>query len=110
MKCLITQFSQLPFKNCETVLSSNSFHKSTTLALKNFCPNVPLLFLNNSYLCPRVPLLGANSKNQRRKLYRIYFKLGEIRLLVLRIDLANRPIKRTVKYNTTYARSQKRLI
>src|SRR6218665_172846 len=47
----------------ETVLSSNSFHKSTTLALKNFCPNVPFLFLNNLYLCPRVPLLGANSKN-----------------------------------------------
>src|SRR6218665_3969088 len=47
----------------ETVLSSNSFHKSTTLALKNFCPIVPFLFLNNLYLCPRVPLLGANSKN-----------------------------------------------
>src|SRR6218665_4227591 len=47
----------------ETVLSSNSFHKSTTLALKNLCPIVPFLFLNNLYLCPRVPLLGANSKN-----------------------------------------------
>src|SRR6218665_1898342 len=35
----------------KTVLSSNSFHKSTTLALKNFCPNVPFLFLNNMYLC-----------------------------------------------------------
>src|SRR6218665_3118040 len=44
----------------ETVLSSNSFHKSTTLALKNFCPIVPFLFLNNLYLCPRVPLLGLS--------------------------------------------------
>src|SRR6218665_3243131 len=47
----------------DTVRSSNAFHKSTTLALKNFCPSVPFLFLNNLYLCPRVALLGANSKN-----------------------------------------------
>src|SRR6218665_595063 len=46
----------------ETILSSNSFHKSTTLAQKNFCPIGPFLFLNNLYLCPRVPLLDANSK------------------------------------------------
>jgi len=43
----------------ETVLSSYSFHKSTTLSLKNFCPNVTLLFLNNLYLCPQVTLLGV---------------------------------------------------
>jgi len=43
----------------ETVLASNSFHKSTTLALKNFYPNVPFLFINTSnvYLCPELPCL-----------------------------------------------------
>src|SRR6218665_3703811 len=57
--CQYTHYSL----STDTVLSSNAFHKSTTLALKNFCPSVPFLFLNNVYLCPRVTLLGANSKN-----------------------------------------------
>ena len=61
------------FKSCQhsgsgsavTVLSSGPFHKSTTLALKNFCPNAPFGFLNSLYtcMCPRVALLSANSKN-----------------------------------------------
>src|SRR6218665_3971888 len=67
MEYLIANFPSFLLKavtlSTETVLSSNSFHKSTTLALKNFCPSVPFLFLNNLYLCPRVTLLGANSKN-----------------------------------------------
>lgn len=36
----------------ETVLSSKSIHKSTTLALKNLCLNVPFFFLNNLFMCP----------------------------------------------------------
>jgi len=46
-----------------TVLSSKSFHKSTTLALKNFCPNASFVFLHNFYLFCQVTLSGANSKN-----------------------------------------------
>src|SRR6218665_1533115 len=50
-----------------TVLSSISiFHKSTTHALKNVCPNAPFSFLNNLYLALHVAVrafLGANSKN-----------------------------------------------
>src|SRR6218665_1717902 len=69
MECLITHFPSFLLKAVilptETVpgLSSNSFHKFTTLALQNFCPNVPFLFLNNLYICPRITLLGANSTN-----------------------------------------------
>src|SRR6218665_2435481 len=67
MECLISQFPSFLLKavtlSTDTVLSSNAFHKSTTLALQNVCPSVPFLFLNNLYLCPRVTLLVANSKN-----------------------------------------------
>src|SRR6218665_1254232 len=68
MECLISQFSYIFLLKAvtlstDTILSSNAFHKSTTLVLKNFCPSVRFLFLNNLYLCPRVTLLGANSKN-----------------------------------------------
>src|SRR6218665_1489876 len=67
MECLISNFPSFLLKaatlSTDTVLSSNAFHKSTTLALKNFCHSVPFLFLNNLYLCTRVTLLGANSKN-----------------------------------------------
>src|SRR6218665_877409 len=49
-----------------TVLSSNPSHKSTTLARKDFCPNVSFGFFNNVYFRPRVTLFGANSKNFTR--------------------------------------------
>src|SRR6218665_2609499 len=80
MECLISPFPSFLLKavtlSTDTVLSSNAFHKSTTLALKKFCPSVPFLFLNNLYLCPRVTLLGANSKNLSDYEKRRYKKTG----------------------------------